>query len=161
MFCPNWIYDISVSRTASEFLGSELSLDAFAKKYAEGLSSAYSAISPEMIQAQAEEMLVFLSEVEAGEMATELLTSFSYFKLHFESVGRPRKLKPMFGSIEDPVKVDEVTAGNPTKAFRAYVFALRSKTVPEAPPGWKLEDEECIPNLAELASKQVSLLDAI
>ena len=161
MFCPNWIYDISVARAASEFLSSELSLEAFAKKYADGLSVSYSPITPEMIQAQAEEILVFLSEVEAGEMATELLNSFSFFRLNFESVGKPRKLKPLFGSIEDPVKVDEVTTGNTTKSFRAYVFALRSKTVPEALPGWKLEDDENVPILAELAGKQVSLLDAI
>ena len=160
-FCPNWVYDISVSRAASEFLSSELTLDAFAKKYSEGLSLAYSPVSAEAVKAQAEEIMMFLSEVDAGEMATELLNSFSYFRLYYEAVGRPRKLKPLFGSIEDPVKNDEVMLGNTTKAFRAYVFALRSKTVPEAPPGWRLEDEENVPNLAELASKTVSLLDSI
>mgnify|MGYP007000169654 len=33
MFCPNWIFDICVSRTAKEFLEGEVSLEGVAKKY--------------------------------------------------------------------------------------------------------------------------------
>ena len=41
MYCPAWIFEICVSRTAFEFLHSEMGLSAFANKYASGLSSIY------------------------------------------------------------------------------------------------------------------------
>ena len=38
MHCPSFIYDMAVARSAAEFLGAELALETYAKKYAEGLS---------------------------------------------------------------------------------------------------------------------------
>ena len=104
MHCPSFIYDMAVARSAAEFLGAELALETYAKKYAEGLSKHYSEIVFTSITEPAESMLQFLSEIEAGEMAVELLNDYVHFKLFFEGVGKPRKMKPLFGSLEDPVK---------------------------------------------------------
>jgi len=161
MHCPGWIFDIAVARTASEFLASEMSVEAFAGKYAAGLSESYNEVQAEAISQPAEAILQFLSEVDAGEMAVELLTDFCYYRLYNEGVGRPRKMKPLFGSIEDGVKTPEINSEAAAKAFRAYIFGQRSNTVPKAPAGWRLEDDEHAPKLAELAAKELSVLDII
>ena len=66
----------------------------------------------------------------------------------------------MFGSIEDSVKVPLETSDSALKSFRAYIFGLRSGTVPTPSEGWRLEDDEHVPNLSKLASQTVSILDA-
>ena len=70
-------------------------------------------------------------------------------------------MKSMFGSIEDPVKVKEYSPENTIKAFKAYVFGLRSNTVPTAPDGWKLETDEHIVSLKPVIEEQVSILDML
>ena len=67
----------------------------------------------------------------------------------------------MFGTIEDPIKVKEWSKENASKAFRAFVFGLRSNTVPNPPTGWLLENEESTPLLAKLAAEQLSLIDLL
>ena len=54
MHCPRFIYEIAVARTAAEFLGAEMALETYAKKYAEGLSEHYSEIPVETISEAAE-----------------------------------------------------------------------------------------------------------
>ncbi len=161
MHCPAWIFDIAVARASGEFLASEMELEAFAKKYSEGLSAEYEIIPLEVIAETGMLMLQFLSEIEAGEIATELLDGFCYFRLMNEGVGRPRRQKPLFGGLEDSVKTAEINGEATVKGFKAYVFGLRSNTVPKAPPGWRLEDCDSVPKLAELAGKKVSLLDVL
>ena len=46
----------------------------------------------------------FLSDIEAERRATEMLRQYTHFRLYFEKVGVPRRMKTMFGSIEGPVK---------------------------------------------------------
>ena len=104
MNCPGWIYEICVARTASEFLRSELGITAFSSKYSSGLAEFYDKIEAILFQEPAEEILQFLSEIQAGEDAVEYLEHFTYFKLNFENSNTKRKLNPMFGSIEDPIK---------------------------------------------------------
>jgi hypothetical protein len=161
MYCPAWVYDIAVARTAAEFLASEMSVEAFARKYAEALSASYQEIPTEAIQEPAEAMLMFLAEIEAGDMAVEFLTDFTYYRLYTEAVGRPRKMKPLFGSLEDGVKEAQHHSDATGKAFRAYIFAQRSNTVPKAPAGWRLEDDEHVPKLAETAGRVLSVLDIL
>ena len=67
----------------------------------------------------------------------------------------------MFGTIEDPIKVKEWSKENAPKAFRAFVFGLRSNTVPNPPTGWLIENEESTPLLAKLAAEQLSLIDLL
>ena len=160
MFAPNWVFEIAVMRTASEFLSSEIGIEAFGKKYAEGLSKLYSTpIEPEFFTDTAQSVLEFLSEVEAGEQAVELLNDFCYFRLYNEGVNRPRKMRSMFGSVEDAVKTKEYSPETALKSFKAYVFGLRSNTVPTAPDGWKIETDEHIELLKPLLEEQVSILD--
>jgi len=160
MFVPSWIFEICVMRTASEFLSSEIGLEAFAKKYSEGLKKIYKEdISLEVFEGCAQTLMEFLGEIEAGDQAVNLLNDFTYFRLYNEAVNRPRKMKSMFGSIEDPVKATEYNSENTQKAFRAYVFGLRSNTVPQAPDGWQLEKDEHLVKLKPLFEEKVSMLD--
>jgi len=161
LHCPSFIFDLAASRVASEFLESELGLEAFSAKYSVALGELYSEIDQDSLHQAAEAMMQFLAEIEAGENAVILLTGYVHYRLYFEGPNRPRKLKPMFGSIEDPVKLKEWSHEGAAKGFRAYVFGLRSNTVPHAPVGWKLEDEESVPHLAELAAQKLSMIDIL
>ena len=161
MFCPNWIFDICVSRTAKEFLESEVGLEGAAKKYSTFISEHYNEIQPATVQQTVEGVLLFLAEIEANEMAVELLNDFCHFRLYYEKIGIPRKMKPLFGSLEDPVKTNELAGEGVIKAFKAYVFALRSNTELKSPIGWTLEDEQHIPKLAALAGQKLSILDSL
>jgi len=163
MFCPQWIFDICAVRVAGEFISSELTLEAYSKKYSEGLNSLYNKqeITPEFICGVAQTILEFLSEIEAGEQAFELISNFTYFRLHFESLNQPRKMKPLFGNIEDGAKVNEIKPDLSLKTFRAFVFGLRSNTTPIPPADWKLENDEHLVKIKEIINKQVSILDSL
>jgi len=160
MFAPAWVFDISIIRTASEYLSSEMGIEAFGKKYADGLAKLFKEpVTAETFVETAQTLLEFLAEIEAGDQAVELLNNFTYFRLYHDGVNRPRKMKTMFGSIEDGVKTKEYNPSETIKSFRAYVFGLRSNTVPEAPDGWRLETDEHIVKLKPLFEESVSLLD--
>ena len=159
MNCPGWIYEICVARTASEFLRSELGINAFSSKYSSYLSEIYTKIDPEYFEEPAEEILKFLSEIEAGENAAEYLERYTYFRLYFENTNIKRKLSPMFGSIEDPVKNIEADKTKVIKSFKAFVFSLRSSYVEDTPAGWTLESDKNIPKISELVAKEVNILD--
>ena len=66
-FCPEWIFGICCGLTAKEFLSTENSLNSVARKYASGLSEKYNEIKFEEISECAEQILQFLSEIEASE----------------------------------------------------------------------------------------------
>ena len=159
MYCPPWIFDICVARTASEFLYSELSLTPFAVKYSKGLSSLYETVETKQIEIPAEGLLLFLTEIQAGESAADFLRQYTYFKLYFETNNIKRKLKPMFGSIEDPVKNIEFNEDKAVKNFRAFVFSLRSNIIEVPPTSWTLENDENLPKLNAIISEEVNILD--
>ena len=161
MHCPSFIFDMSAGRIAAEFLEGEVGLEAFSAKYAVALAERYVDIDQDSLHQAAEAMMQFLSEIEAGENAIVLLNGYIYYRLYFEGPNRPRKLKPMFGTIEDPTKVKEWSADAAAKGFRAFVFGLRSNTMPHTPVGWTLEDEESVPFMAELASNKLSMIDIL
>jgi hypothetical protein len=160
VFCPDWIFDIAVARTAQEFLASDVPMFAAAGKYAEGLGEKYAPIDKSEINDTAEQLLHFLSEVNAGEDAVTFLNGFTYFKYNFESVNKPRKLNPMFGAADDPVKIKSHSGEIVVKHFKAYVFGLRSNSAPVAPVGWRLDVEENSLHIAEVARRTLSILDA-
>ncbi len=161
VICPSWIYDISVARVASEYLSAELPIEAFGTKYANGLSERYSDVSVEELVESAQLILEFLSEVEAGESAVNIINEFCFFRLYFVKVGVPRKMKSMFGSIEDPAKQKEYSGQLMIKAFRTHTFNVRGNPELAAPPGWKLEEDENLADFGELIRKQASLLDSL
>ena len=78
-YTPDWIFDIAIVRTASEFLSLSQPLESLAKKYSVGLSEVYMEVYFEEILEPAEEILRFLSEVKAHHMAVEILKDFSIF----------------------------------------------------------------------------------
>jgi len=159
-FCPDWVFDIAVSQTAKEFLSSEITINAVSVKYADGLSEKYSPIDKALIEGAAEDLLLFLSEVNAGEEAVEFLNGFSYFKYSYESVNKPRKLTPLFGMADDPVKTIMFSGESALKHFKAYVFGLRSNSAPTAPAGWTLDLAGNTLHVAEISRRQISILDA-
>lgn len=161
VYCPSWMYDVAATRVAYEFLHSEMPMETFSEKYSQGLNASFNEVPAESLLGAAQGMLEFLSEIEAGEGATDLLLHFTYFRLYFARIGVPRKMKSMFGSIEDPVKQKEYSEELVKKAFRAHIYRLRTNPEDMAPSGWKLEDDEHIEAFGELVRKQVSLLDAL
>ena len=108
-----------------------------------------------------ESMLRFLDELDAGETAVPLATGFCYNRIAFDQPTKPRKLKGLFGSADEPVKAREHSADTAVKSFKAYVFALRNQVVEFAPAGWKLADTEESDVLQALTKQNLSPLDFI
>lgn len=160
-FCPNWIFDVAAGKSSQEFLATDSPLSLFSKKYAEGLSEKYTEIAPQEISDTSELLLLFLDEVNAGENAVEMLNGFQYFRYNFESVTKLRKLAPLFGEADEPVKLLNYSGEDTLKRFKAYVFGLRSKSAPEAPAGWNLSAETNVLHIADIARREVSIFDAL
>jgi hypothetical protein len=136
-------------------------IETFAKKYASGLSESFAEVPWELILAAATPCLEFLSEVEAGERAAEFLNDYVYDEIYFERVNVPRKMKPLFGTIEDSTKSMEYKAEGVLVSFRAFVYRMRSSTSSPTPAGWDPAVDTNIPKLAELIRKETSILDAL
>ena len=156
-YTPDWIFDIAIVRTASEFLSLSQPMDSLAKKYSAGLSDIYTEVYFEEILEPAEEILRFLSEVKAQHMAVEILKDYSYFRMYYVNPKKRRKLKPLFGTLEGPEKKRDYFSQKTIKSFKAYVFALRSKTVPKAPAGWSLDNDANLKSFGDLVNSKVGV----
>ena len=159
-FCPDWIFNLSVARTAYEFIISDLPIKSYAKKYSASLSEHYSEINPEEIENEAELLLRFLVEINA-EKSDELLNNFVFFKLKYTQPGSKRKLKGMFGTAFDPEKEKKYGSNVTLKSFRAYVFGLRSGVSEKPEPGWDILKEEEIGFLKEMIVKEANIIDGV
>ena len=137
-FCPKWIFEAACAAAASEYLSRQLDLNTVASGYAATLSKFYQPVYAEEVAGVIEKMLRFLDELNAGETAALLATGFCYNKIMFDQPNKPRKLKGLFGSADEPVKAREHSAEVAVKSFKAYVYALRNEVVEFAPAGWKL-----------------------
>ena len=136
-------------------------IKAYAKKYSNGLSEHYtSAVNPEEIESEAELLLRFLVEINA-EKSDELLNNFVFFKLKYSQPGSKRKLKGMFGSALDPEKEKKYGPNKTLKAFRAYVFGLRSGVSEKPEPGWDILKEEELDFLKEIIAKEANIVDGV
>ena len=158
-FCPEWIFGVCSASTAKEFLSSENSLNSISRKFSEVLSEKYNEIRFEEITACAEEILQFLSDLEANEEAVNYIDSYIYRRMCFKSSGAERKISGMFSSELDPVKTNDYSVKNVTKVFRATIFAIRNQTVSDKPPGWTHEDVENLDWLKDLLNKPTNILD--
>ena len=156
-YTPDWIFDIAIVRTASEFLSLSQPMDSLAKKYSAGLSDIYTDVYFEEILEPAEEILRFLSEVKAQHMAVDILKDYSYFRMYYVNPKKRRKLKPLFGTLEGPEKKRDYFSEKTIKSFKAYVFALRSKTVPKAPAGWSLDNDTNLKSFGDLVNSKVGV----
>tara|TARA_A100001011_G_C14106793_1_gene755175 strand:- start:234 stop:755 length:522 start_codon:yes stop_codon:yes gene_type:complete len=158
-FCPEWVFSICSANTAVEFLSEDTSIESCAKKYVTELNTKYSQIEAELISLSAQELLLFLSEIDAGDSAVPLLNDYIFNRLKFEATRKPRKIKSMFGSAFDPTKTQEYSAEKCTKLFRAMVFGLRSKANPSAPSGWNIAQEQNLDWFGKLLIQKTSILD--
>ena len=158
-YCPEWIFGICSAATAKEFLSSENSLNSISRKFSESLSEKFKEIRFEEITACAEEILQFLSDLEANEEAVNYIESYIYRRMCFKSSGAERKISGMFSSELDPVKTNDYSVKNVTKVFRATIFAIRNQTVSDKPPGWTYEEVEGLDWLKDLLDKPTNILD--
>ena len=160
--CPDWVFDIAVSKSAETFLSGTLSIEMLGDHYTKQINLCYAAMEPSLIAECAEALVRFLAEIDAGENAVDFLRGFCFFRLNFEIVKKKRNLKPLFGAADDGVDLDKIKRSEVVARFKAYTFGLRSQTVPTAPETWKLENEVGeLSNLSKVFSTPPSLLDII
>lgn len=160
-YCPKWVFDASCAAAATEYISSQLDLNTVASGYAAALSEFYQPITANEVARAIEPMLRFLDELNAGEDAAPIVTGFCYNRITFEQPNKPRKLKGMFGSADEPVKAREYSSEAAFKSFKAYVYSLRNQVVELAPVGWKLAEVEESDVFTKLASQKLSPLDFI
>ena len=159
-FCPEWIYNLCVARTAYEFIISDLPIKSYAKKYEKGLLEHYHAIPHEEIEASAELILRFLVEMNA-EKSDELLNNYVFFTLKYDHPGSKRKLKGLLGTAFDKEKNKTYSTDNAVKSFRAYVFGLRSGVSDKGDPGWDIINEEGIDILINIINEEADIIDGV
>ena len=58
-YCPAWVFNLSVTMVAYEFIVSDLPIKAYAKKYSSDLNEHYGEIKVEEIESAAEALLRF------------------------------------------------------------------------------------------------------
>ena len=158
-FCPKWVFEAACGHAVSEFLSRQIDLNSVSSGYAAALSSFYQNISPAEVASVVEQVLRFLDDLDAGESAAPLAIGFCYNKISFEQPNKPRKLRGLLGSADDPVKSREHSAEGAVKSFKAYVYALRNEVAELAPSGWKLSDVEESEVFQKLATQKISPLD--
>ena len=156
--CPDWIFDILNARVCTQFLSDSHPLEMSSNHFVDQLASSYSAVDPKLVAETAEYMVRFLSEVDAGEEAVNVLNDFVYFRMNYETTTKKRNLKPLFGNPEDGVAIIKHFEG--LKRFKAYVFGLRSNNSPTPPPGWDAaRNAENLPIVLKLVSTSINPLD--
>ena len=156
--CPDWIFDILSARVCVQFLADSHPLEMSSNHFVEQLSSSYSETDPKLVAETSEHMVRFLSEVDAGEEAVNVLNDFIYFRMNYESTTKKRNLRPLFGNPEDGVVLIKHFEG--LKRFKAYVFGLRSNNSPTPPPGWDAaRNAENLPIVLGLVSTSINPLD--
>lgn len=162
LFCPNWLYEVSVAITVHDYLTKDYSIEMIAKKFSEGLSEEYKDIPVEEISKPAETCIRFMAEIQGAEFeAHERANHFIHYRLKFNGIKGPRKLKTLLGSAFDGDKQKKYNEENMVKDFKAYCFALRSGTVPKASSGWSIKNEEDLGFYKDIIGKDFSLDDLL
>ena len=156
-FCPEWIFGICSAQTAKDFLSSNNSLTSIAKKFSETLSEKYNEVKFEEILEVSEEILQFLSEINAGENAVNYITDYIHFRVNYQASGSLRKLSGLFSSSFDPSKIQEYNTSNTLKIFKATFFSIKNNALPKSTPGWLITDKEDIDWLGEVFEKEVDI----
>ena len=159
--CPNWIFDIFVGACAAEFIQSPLPLASVARKFQEAIGKTYDPIELDVILTASESIVMTLHEAEAGDASVKIIEHFCYFRLNFEMNKTPRKITGLFGNALKGEKQQTYNADETRKRFKAFLFALRNGGMKTMPEGWKLENDETIPNISEAVRNRVGMLDII
>lgn len=161
-YLPPFLFDIFCSCVAKKFiLGNMQSMDPYANQFSEALAEFYEPVKPESFSLTAQEIILFLSEIEAGEDSVSYLNSFNYNRLYFSNLNVARKMNPLFGSVIDPVKEKEYKSEVMLKNLKAYVFNLRSDNGQSHPVEWELNTDEHMVKFKELLESEASIFDTL
>ena len=162
LFCPAWLYEVSVGITIYDFLTKEFSIEMVAKKFSDGLSEHYQEILFQEISVPAEECIRFMAELKNNEYeAHERANHFTHYRLKYDGIKGPRKFKTLFGSALDGDKQKKYNEQTVLKDFKAFTFALRAGSVPKAPSGWSIKNEKDLEFFNDIVSKDFSLDDLL
>ena len=158
-FSPRWVFEAGCAAAGSDYLKKNTDLNTIANSCAAVLSKFYEPVHPGEVAAVIEAMVRFLDELKAGEDAEPLLISFCYNQIYFERSNKPRKMKGLLGTADEPVRSKEYSPELALKSFKAFVYSLRNDVVKPAPVGWKISDVDHSKVFQKLASQQPSPLD--
>ena len=158
-FCPEWVFGVCCARTAYDFLGSNDSLNMISKKFSKELCERYNEIKFEEIVDVAEKILQFLSDINAGEEAINLLNDYIFYRVSFNINGSERKINSMFSSAFDPNKEKDYSSQKSVKIFKATIYSQRNGVSQKAIPGWVINDVEDIDWLGEIFEKKTDIHD--
>ena len=160
VYCPRWVYAACIGLTARDFLVKDIPLDLVARKYAKSLLTKYEEVNAAEIASIAEDIIRILAEVEAGEDASMYLDGFVYNLINFDN-GKARNRKPLLGSIFDGERDRVYEERDIVKMFKSYMYSLRSGLSKPSPSGWKIDAEENIDFLRDIATEDFTIFDAI
>ena len=158
-FCPSWVFEAGCAAAGSDYLNKNIDLYTIANSCAAVLSEFYDTVHPGEVSAVIEAMLRFLDELNAGEDAEPLMISFCYNRIYFERSNKPRKMKGLLGTADEPVKTKEYSSDLAFKSFKAFIYSLRNDVVKPAPVGWKISEVDHSEVFQKLASQQPNPLD--
>jgi len=144
-----------------DFLTGSSALTAIGNKYSRGLSEHYEPINSQLIAGIAEEKLRTLSEIEAGENAVIILNAYIYRKFKFHRDNRPRKISGLFTSEFNGSRKPIEDQRELCKAFKAFIFSIRSNVYNYAPSGWSIVEEPEAIWLGELVAEPSSIFDSL
>ena len=160
VYCPQWVYAACVGLTARDFLVKDIPIDLMARRYSKALLEKYDEVNPIEISSIAEDIIRILADVEAGSDASKYLDGFIYYTINYDN-GKLRNRKPLLGSIFDGERDRFYEERDIVKMFKSYMYALRSDLSKPAPTGWKIDDEEDIDFLRDMATEEFTIFDAI
>ena len=160
-FCPQWVLSASIGLVIKNFIEKDVPLDLLSRKYAQELQKNYDEVNPFQIATIAEDIVRILAEIDAGSDSINYINGYIYFTVTYESIGKVRTRKLLLGHIFDGVKEVNYDEKIIVRSFKAYMYSLRSGTVPSAPSGWSLDQEKDLDLLKELAEKDISIFDAV
>ena len=151
VYCPQWVYAACVGLTARDFLVKDIPIDLMARRYSKALLEKYDEVNPIEISSIAEDIIRILAEVEAGSDASKYLDGFIYYTINFDN-GKTRN---------DGERDRHYEERDIIKMFKSYMYSLRSDLSKPAPTGWKIDEEEDIDFLRDMATEEFTIFDAI
>ena len=143
-----------------DFLTGSSTLKSIANKYARGLDEQYDSVHTNYIESIAEDKLRTLSDIEAAENSTLILNAYVYRRYKFHPDNRPRKMTGLFTSEFKGTKTPLPEHNEAVKAFKAFIFSIRSNVYNYAPPGWSIIEEPDATWLGELVAQPSSIFDS-
>ena len=159
-FCPNWIINVVTAHSAMDFLTGSSTLSAISKKYSRGLSEQYEIIHQQYLESIAEQKLRILSEIEAAENAVVILNAYVFRRYKFHPDNKPRRISGLFTSQFNGTKIPPLEEQEISKAFKAFIFSIRSNVYNYAPSGWSIIEEPEAGWLGELVAEPSSIFDS-